>query len=273
MLKDIVVHLTGTEEDEIRLAYAEALSERFEAHVRGLYAYILPTLISADPVAMAGVPAMTSFYEESAAEAGRTLKRLKERFSRLLMPSDVQQLDVLSGTAGETLSSRARTADLFIATRPYGDPMDELNVEVEVLFGSGRPCLFVPPKSSASTRFGRVVVAWNGTREAARAVADALPIIKLASEVIVVSAVEEETAPRKTDIARHLSRHGVSVVLSDIETASDGAGAALLKEVERLGGDLLVMGGYGHSRLRELVLGGATRYVLSNARVPVLMSR
>ncbi len=273
MIKDIVVHLTGSDEDEIRLSYAEFLSERFEAHVRGFYVHRLPELISTSPFAMAGMPAMTTFYEEQAAQAGRTLTRLKERFDRLVMPHDVQQVDVYSGTAGKTLALRARTADLFVATRPYGDPADDESTEVEVLFGSGRACLFLPPNAPPPTKLGTVVVAWNGSREAARAVAEALPILKLASQAVVVGITEGEEPSRKSDIARHLSRHGVPVVLGDVDDAPDGIGAALLGEVSRLDADLLVMGGYGHSRLRELVLGGATRFVLVNSTVPVLMAR
>jgi len=273
VIKDIVVHLTGSEEDEKRLACAELISERFEAHLRGLYVYVMPELMGSDPVLMAGVPAMTLFYEEASSRAEEGLKRLKERFKLLLMPHDVQQLDVFAGTAGETLALKARTADIFVATRPYGDPADELHVEISVLFNSGRSCLFVPPGRAPAKWFGTIMVAWNGSRESARALAEAMPFLKLATTVSVVTVVEQGDDAKKSDIARHLSRHGVSVVLQDVTAGAEGAGPALLAEASRLGADMLVMGGYGHSRFREWVLGGTTRYVLETADIPVLMAR
>lgn len=270
MIKDIVVHLTGSQEDEVRLAYAETISEQHQAHLTGLYVHRLPEVVGGDPTAMVG---MDVWFEQSNAEADETFKRLQGRFDRLGMPHDVRRLDVFSGTAGQALTAEARTADLFIATRPYGDPDDDVHMEVSVLFGSGRACLFVPPKDAAPQNFGTVVVAWNGSREAARAVAEAMPFLKQASQVIVVGVGEGGETELGGDIGRHLSRHGISAVIGTVDIGPDGPGAALLAEVRRVGANLLVMGGYGHSRFREWVLGGATRYVLAHATTPVLMAR
>lgn len=201
------------------------------------------------------------------------MQRLAGRFERLRLPNDVRQLDVLSGTAGQALAAEARTADLFVATRPYGDPADEVHMEVSVLFGSGRACLFVPPKGVAPKNFGTILVAWNGSREAARAIAEAMPLLKAATQVVVVSIGEESEVEFGGDIARHLSRHGIAAVIGTIEASMEGPGDALLGEARRIGADLLVMGGYGHSRFREWILGGATRHVLSSAEIPVFMAR
>jgi nucleotide-binding universal stress UspA family protein len=270
MIKDIVVHLTGSEEDEVRLGYAESLSERFEAHLTGLYVHMLPQVIGVDP---AGVIAMQDWFEQSDAQADNIFKRLQERFDRFRMPHEVRRFDVFSEPAGQALSEEARVADLFVATRPYGDQADSAHMEVSVLFGSGRACLFVPPKGLPPKSFGNVVIAWNGSREAARAVAEAMPFLQQASQVVVVSAQEGDTVVPGDDIARHLSRHGVSVTTGTVEVGSEGSGEALLGEARRVGANLLVMGGYGHSRFREWVLGGATRYVLAHAELPVLMAR
>jgi len=270
VIKDIVVHLTGSQEDEVRLAYAEAIGARFDAHLTGLYAHILPEVIGGDGVALI---AMEPLIEQSNEQADATLDRLVQRFDRLTMPHEVRRLDAFSGMAGDALAVEARTADLFVATRPYGDPADAVNMEVAVLFGSGRACLFVPPKAQTPYSFGTVVVAWNGSRESARAVAEAMPFLKLAGQVIVVMVGEGEATASGGDIARHLSRHGISAVIGTAEAGSDGAGEALLAEVRRVGAGLLVMGGYGHSRLREWILGGTTRHILANADVPVLMAR
>ena len=269
MIKDVVVHLTGSEEDEVRLSYAEAVSERFNAHLTGLYVHLLPEIT----VGPGSIGEVDAWFDESDKQASQIHERLKNRFDRLSMPHDVRRLDVFSGTAGEALSAEARTADLFVATRPYGDPADDVHMEVSVLFGSGRGCLFVPPKAEGSGVPGVAVVAWNGSREASRAVAEAMPFLKQASQVIVVSVREGEVAAFGGDIARHLSRHGITAVIGTVDAGLDGPGEALLGEVRRVGANLLVMGGYGHSRLREWILGGATRHVLAHADIPVLMAR
>lgn len=265
-----MVHLTGSEEDDVRLTYAETISERFEAHLTGLYVHMLPEVVGADPGAMVGIDV---WFEQSNAQAEETFKRLKQRFDRLSMPHEVRRLDVFSGTAGQTLTTEARAADLFIATRPYGDPADAAHMEVSVLFGSGRACLFVPPKGAAPKGFGTAIIAWNGSREAARAVAEAMPFLKQASQVIVVVVREHDGTAFGGDIDRHLCRHGICAVISTVDVGIDGPGEALLGEVRRVGANLLVMGGYGHSRFREWMFGGATRHVLAHATVPVLMAR
>lgn len=269
MIKDNVVHLTGSKEDEVRLAFAETISERFEAHLTGIFVHMLPEVTGVEGAAVAG---MESWFAESAATARHTFERLQKRLDRFTMPHDVRQIDALSGTAGAALTAEARTADLFITTRPYGDPADEVHMEVSVLFGSGRACLFVPPKAHAPRAFGTVVVAWNGSREAARAVAEAMPFLRQASQVIIVTVREDDRA-EPSELARHLSRHGISAVAGTVDASVDGAGKAILEEVSRVGADLLVMGGYGRPRLLEWVFGGATRHVLSHAQISVLMAR
>lgn len=270
MLKDIVVHLTGSPEDEVRLAYAETLGERFEAHLTGLFTHVMPEVVGADPGGMLG---MEIWSDELMEQADGTFKRLQQRFDRLRIPHDVRRLDVFPGTAGQALTEEARTADLFVGTRPYGDPADEIHMEVAVLFGSGRACLFVPPKGVPPKVFGTVLVAWNGSREAARAVAEAMPFLQQASQTVVVGVQEGDAADFGGDIARHLSRHGVSAVCGTVDVGMGSPGEALLGEAHRVGANLLVMGGYGHSRFREWVLGGTTRYVLSHAEIVVLMAR
>ena len=270
LIKDVAVHLTGSPEDEVRLAYAEMLSELFEAHLDGLYVHILPEVVVADPAAMVG---MQAWFDQSNAEAEDTFKRLEARFERFTMPHQVRRFDVLSGTAGPTMATEARTADLFVATRPYGDPADEVHMEVPVLFGSGRACLFVPPKGVPPRGFGTVLIAWDGSREAARAVAEAMPFLKRAGQVIAIAVCENGGIEPGGDLARHLSRHGISTVIETVDVGTGGPGEILLGEAHRLGADLLVMGGYGHSRFHEWVLGGATRHVLSHADIAVLMAR
>jgi len=274
MLKDILVHLTGSTEDEVRLTYAEALAQRFDAHLTGMLMHEVPELIATpDPY---GVAAMSAWIDESAARADEAEKRLATRFERLAVPNQISRIDAYRRGTGPMLAAEARTADLFVCTRPYGDPMGEAHVEEAVLFGSGRGCLFLPPQQPVMMALDTVLIGWKSTREAAHAVAEAMPLLKAAGQV-VVAMVEEDASEQfgrqaGGDIGRHLSRHGISAEIRPISGWVD-AGQAILNEARQVGANLLVMGGYGHSRFREWVLGGATRQVLSDAHIPVLMAR
>jgi nucleotide-binding universal stress UspA family protein len=274
MIKDIVVHLTGSDEDRVRLAYAEPTARAFGANLTGLQVHVLPELV------MITDPTGSAFLQELLAQSYEAAKpltdALRERFSRLEVPNDVRRIDVYPSTAGAELARETRTADLFIGTRPYGDPTGDVRAEEGVLFQSGRACLFVPPHGTPPEQYATVFVAWKDTREAARAVAEALPFLERARQV-VVGLVEEEGASEQFqvaaggDIGRYLSRHSISVEIRLIAGWADTA-EALINEATQVGADMIVMGGYGHSRFREWVLGGVTRDVLSRATVPVLMA-
>jgi nucleotide-binding universal stress UspA family protein len=182
----------------------------------------------------------------------------------------------LPGRIGAELAAEARVADLFIGTRPYGDPTGEVRIEEEVLLGSGRGCLFLPPGGKPPRAYSTIVVAWNGSREAARAVSEALPFLRAATQVTVAiveesGATEQQQLESGADIGRYLSRHDVSSEVRKI-AGWDNTGKAIMNEAKQIGADMIVMGGYGHGRLRELVLGGATRRALTEAAIPVLMA-
>jgi nucleotide-binding universal stress UspA family protein len=136
--------------------------------------------------------------------------------------------------------------------------------------------LFVPPGGTPPNNWNTIVVAWNGSRESARAITEAMPFLEAAEKVIVVLVDDRHPAEEKgrepgADVARHLSRHSVNAELRHV-VEWDHIHAAILNEAEKSGAGLLVMGGYGHSRLREWVIGGATRGVLTEAGLPVLMA-
>lgn len=274
-MKDLIVHLDGSEQDETRLAHAESLASRHDAFLTGLLCNVLPDVMIAGD---AGYPATQVVVElqNTASEAGdKKQNALVERFRNLGVLNELRRVDAYASQAGHAMTLEARTADLFVATRPYGNNQTAPEPIESVLFHSGRACLFVPP-SSTPTPFKTVVVAWRNTQEAARAVAEALPILKAADQVIL-AIVSESEAPEQggtspgADIARHLDRHGISAEVRELSGWSDPA-EALLNEVQKSGADLLVMGGYGHSRFREWVLGGVTRQILTTASIPVLMA-
>jgi len=272
MIRDIVVHLTGSSEDAIRLAYADGLARAFTAHLTGLQVHVLPEILSlTDP---SGSAFLRELIAQSDKEADAIAARLTETLTAFGPHAELRRLDVFPGEIGNRLAAESRTADLFIGTRPYGDPARSAHIEEAVLFRSGRGCLFLPPQIGTQARFDTVLVGWKNTREAARAVAEAIPLLQQAGNVVVVMVEEagyRHGSEAGADIGRYLSRHGIHPEIRMVENAPV-TGAALLREAAATGADLLVMGAYGHSRLQELVLGGATRDVLATATIPVLMA-
>src|SRR5690606_38298369 len=146
---------------------------------------------------------------EADARAQKVTESASKELDALSVPHEVRRLDVYPSSVGETLASEARTADLFVGTRPYGDPTGQERIEEAVLFRSGRACLFVPPGGTPPKAYDTVFVAWKNTREAARAVSEAMPFLRQASQVIV-GLVEEEGASEQygiepgADIGRYL---------------------------------------------------------------------
>ncbi|MDX2087157.1 MAG: universal stress protein [Kofleriaceae bacterium] len=179
----------------------------------------------------------------------------------------------------EGVAVKARAADLVIASQGpvEADWLSLDEVPEVVALKSGRPVLVIPRTGTFDSFGDAITVAWDGRREAARAVFDALPLLQKAKRVRVVT-VTERNGKRGSnevpgaDIAVALDRQGVRVETATCADGSTGAGGALLADAAGSGCDMLVMGAYGHSRLREFVLGGATRHVLQKATVPVLMS-
>ncbi|MFD1104660.1 universal stress protein [Sphingobium olei] len=170
------------------------------------------------------------------------------------------------------LAKKARAYDLTIVP-VHGHPATPAMAE-GLVFESARPVLLLPAEGSP-VKFERVVVGWDGSRVAARALADALPICHQARSVALVTVMQDKDLSRDTPVAdacRYLERHGIEAELVEVPAEGRDAGVALQAYREKTEGDLLVMGAFGHSRAREFVLGGATRSVLDHPSCPVLLS-
>ena len=275
MIKDIAIHLTGSNEDDARIAHAATLARTFEAHLTGLQVHEMPEILTiTDP---SGSAFLQDLIAESVNRAAALTETLEEKLTATGVNHALRRLDLFPGQLEAALASEARWSDLFVGTRPYGDPHKEHRVEEAVLFESGRPCLFVPPGHAAPVSYASVLVAWKNTREAAVAIAHAIPVLQQAEEVRVAIIEEDGSSEQRgeapgDDIGRYLSRHGVSTEVRLID-GWNNTSAAILNETTRSGADLIVLGAYGHSRLREWALGGVTRDVLSQAQVPVLAAR
>ena len=182
----------------------------------------------------------------------------------------------LTSEVPEVLVEYSRLRDLTIVPMPERDYLDQWYAE-SVIFGSGRPTVILPHerKRSGSFALDTVIVAWDFSRAATRAMADAMPILEKAKRVCVLTVTKEkaiDTRRSGPELAKHLARHGVDVVLDEVEAKGRGIGDVLEAHVEYRNADLLVMGAYGHSRLREFVLGGATKSMLTRPPSPIFLS-
>lgn len=179
------------------------------------------------------------------------------------------------GMPARTFGLHVRYADLGVLSQSKPDASDRRFIDLveDVLVSAGRPILVVPTTGAGKTIGEKVVVAWNGSREAARALGDAMPILDKAKSVEIFTAGDLDLGDLPgADIAAHLAHHRIQVDVHK-STASDiSVGDALLNRVADAGADLVVMGGYGRSRFSEFILGGATRHILQHMTVPVFMA-
>lgn len=281
MIKDVLVHLDGTSGDEERLQHAEAVASAFQAHVTGLFTNLLPDMPMIAPMdagaAAAGI--LVSLTDEARVTGDGIQKKLAERLARLSVSNEIRRIDGTLGQLARQIASEARWSDLFVMSRPYDvDGSTRWNVLFEtVLFEGGRGVLVVPPDHRPSDAVRRVLLCWRNTREAARAAAEAAPFLQKATKVTIL-AIDPEAgkdggqSEPAADIARHISRYGAPVEVSIVQSEGRPVGEVILDQAHRTSTDLIVMGGYGHSRAREWMLGGATRDTLAISEYPILMA-
>jgi len=201
-------------------------------------------------------------FQKAAEQRGTFQERIFEH----CLPSEVPEI----------LIKYARLHDLTIVPIPPDGILDDWYAD-SIIFGSGRPTVVIPQVRRQTDHFelGTVVVAWDFSRPAARAVADALPILERAKRVFVVTVTNEKLVDGRCsgpELGKHLARHGIDIIPENIDAAGRRIGDVLEAYAEMRKADLLVMGAYGHSRIRDLVLGGATMHMVSRAPLPVFMS-
>jgi nucleotide-binding universal stress UspA family protein len=275
MIKDAVVSLSVGEGRDVAADYAISIAETFEAHLAGIvFAYepVIPGTV------MGGVPA--TVIEASRVESERAAKaaiaRFEEAARRERLAIDTRMLDATLVGAADLFGRAARRYDLAIVPQaaPHRLGGEDLVIEA-TLFQSGRPVIVVPYIQRAGLTLERVLVGWDGSRTAARAIGDAIPFLTRAKAVdLIIVATERAERDEITGaaMAQHLARHDVRVDVKRIVASDTDVANTLLSYAADVSADLIVMGGYGHSRLREFILGGATRGILQSMTVPVLMS-
>ncbi len=274
MIKDLVVNL-GLGKQDPAGNYAVSIAEAFGAHVLGVaFAYepVIPGSV------MGGIP--PEFLEaqrtESEKSARAAIARFEEAAKREGVSFESRVLNASVSGASDLLGRIGRRFDLIVLGQPTREKSvpDEV-IDEGVLFDSGRPVIFVPFIQKAGMTLDQVMVCWDGGRTATRAIADSMPFLEKAKKVEVV--VVGNKPPKSdeisgADLGQHLARHGLKVDVKRITSPDIDVASTILSYAADSSADMIVMGGYGHSRLREFVLGGATRGLLESMTVPVLMS-
>jgi nucleotide-binding universal stress UspA family protein len=267
-----------------QLGVAFALAQRHDAHVTGMCPFELLLPIDRG-YALSGYPdilGLQDFADQIDSRAGQKAERIEAMFREELRRTDVRgDWLVASGPAAQAVARRARTADLVVMGQP--DPEQAMSQSArdlveDTLMTCGRPLLIVPYAGHFGVVGDIVLLGWINAREATRAAHDALMLLGAQTKVTVLSVQRADDTPQAgevpgADIAEHLARHEIAVTAA--RTFVDGGlsdADAILGYAADIGADLLVVGGYGHSRTREMILGGVTRSLLRHMTVPVLMS-
>jgi nucleotide-binding universal stress UspA family protein len=276
--KDILVHVDDGKGAIGRIELAIGLAQAHEAHLTGL-CIIVEQRLSASILGMVPPDILADQRRILVRRAEDSKEQYKELCRRAGSTADCRVADVLDLEVSDELVRQARHADVVLLGQP--DPstvaMIDRAMPSDVIMGCGRPVIVVPYVHAGQPIGTRVLVAWDGGREAARAVNDALPILERAKAVkaLLINPSDAGKGHRRepgADIALHLARHRVKVTAARTVARDIGVGDAILAEISDDGIDLLVMGAYGHSRAREFMLGGVTRQMLTTMPVPVLMS-
>lgn len=284
--KKILCVVGGGDGDAAALETAFAVARPTEGHVAGLFVRgdpreAVPML--GEGVSGALVEQIVQVAERESARrseaAHRRFEAVRGRFGAALASAPPGPGGISAswteavGPIEEVPVHAARLADLTVFPRvgPEQETFAVMMLEA-VLMGSGRPVVVAPADAPASVG-RRIAVCWNGSAEAARAVALSMGLLTIADQVHILSADTGKTrSGDAAGLAEALGWHGVRAAARPVQPQSESVGAALLRTAGEVGADLLVMGGYGHSRLREMILGGVTRHVLNHATLPVLMA-
>ena len=273
-IRSMLVHVDDTPACRHRLRAATEVARRLDADLAGMY---FPP--ATPPVDFANLTPPEIALRPS---QGELRDRVEEALREMVERAHVRggEMRTLEGDPVERAIAEMRCADLSVLSQ--GDANGaagsfERRLAEQAVLANGAPVVFVPHAPATSSVGERIVVAWDGGREAGRAVRDALPLLASAKRVAVLSfssraRLGDALSSSQARLAAYLRLHGVQAGLREMECAANEVGELLLSQLADLDADLLVMGAYGHARVREIVLGGVTRTILDSMTVPVLMS-
>ncbi|GAA5265415.1 hypothetical protein ACOSOMT5_P1840 [Acidiphilium sp. MT5] len=287
-IRKILLPLAGVASARSALATGLMIAKRRNAHLYALHvrtdtrdvaplageglsgAMIEDMMIATEREGKSEAQALEAMFNAMATEAGVTVGEP----GPASVPIATAKFESIMGREEDITADEARLADLIVVPHPKSaDDVASADALHAVLFDSGRPALIAPTAEPA--RIGaRIAIGWNGTAESASAVGSALPWLREAEAVRIFFSPEyQRQGPSAARLVEFLALHGVTADTAQFATVDRSVGAGLLSAASDFGADLLAMGAYSHSRLRQLILGGVTRHVLANAHLPVLMNR
>ncbi len=273
-IREILIVLRPDRPNEAVLATARALALDHRAYARGLCLYSVPPPTQAECYAI-GAAAVGEVVDHLEREVESLLVPVRDAFHASLAAGGIDgDWTALQGIDAAQAPLRARLSDLVILSRPRAHDVESMAIATSFLLDGGTPCLLVPDDARNDRRFRRIAIAWNGTREAKRAMEDAMPFLRHADavEMVIVGDPPQTHVRDRHDAPEvHLARHGVAAEATHLPRDGDVA-QSVLERCKAFGADLLVMGTYGHAPLAEAVLGGVTRSVLQQAPIPVFMA-
>lgn len=275
--KNILLHLDHSSGCKNRLETAFALAKKYDALITGLFVvpdYVVPSYVEAQ----ISVDLITDVTEKALARARETLTDYEK------MADDAgarMEAHVLEGQVIPILREHTKYADLLMLGQDQPDDPDNASYGLAdaLLFEGACPCMMVPHSGKLAVPGKRVLLTWNASRESARALREAMPILAGAEDVVVLSSepdnADVEIArghPHADELARFLESHGIESVSSGIADLDVSTSDAILGQAAEMNADLIVMGAYGHARLREIILGGVTRDLLKQSPVPLFLA-
>lgn len=257
------------------LAQATALAERHRSHLVGLF--VRPTAEAFIPSGDFGLALSQDYLERFQRDGSAKAERLHAAFDRATATAASRgftaEWRAVDGSAPLVIGALGRVFDITILAQPENDGSAETEIMLEAaLFETGRPILMVPP-TSPSTAAEHVVIAWNGSGETARAMADGMPFVLAAKQVTVLTVDGVDVpGPGLADVIRYLSYHDVKAVQRHFANHGMTPGEAFLADAQTVGADFMIKGAYTQSRLRQMIFGGATRHILNRSKIPVLLA-
>jgi nucleotide-binding universal stress UspA family protein len=274
MIKDVVVYIS-TAGTDAGTRYAISIASAFGAHIAGI-AFAFEPVIPASVMGGISTDLIDAQRSENETRAKGAITGFEQAARVAGVSAEARLVNASLTGAADMFAQIARRFDIAVATQAERDKMapDELLAET-ALFNSGRPIIVVPYIQKKGLTLDRTVVCWDGSRAAARAVGDAMPLLARAKQVdilIVATDKAKRDATPGAGLSRHLARHELKAEIKRVQAGDVDVPNAILSHVADNAVDFVVMGGYGHSRLREFILGGVTRTMLTSMTVPTLMS-